>query len=214
VAEAVKLENVTLPSGTLYGAHQAFTVQATGQLTTAAAYRPLVVAYRGGAPVRLSDVGEGTMVRVDKAQVSDETHPHIHVHRSVRPDGEEQFEMVVDDEDEPRDLASAILRQCGAEVRTAATAAQALQAFKDFRPDVFVSDISMPGEDGLSLIRKIRALEHGRGVPAAALTASSRVEDRTRVLLAGFQIYVSKPVEPVELAAVVGNLAGRTLKAS
>ncbi|HAH07828.1 MAG TPA: hypothetical protein DCM05_15110 [Elusimicrobia bacterium] len=122
--------------------------------------------------------------------------------------------LVVDDEDEPRDLASAILRQCGAEVRTAATAAQALQAFKDFRPDVFVSDISMPGEDGLSLIRKIRALEHGRGVPAAALTASSRVEDRTRVLLAGFQIYVSKPVEPVELAAVVGNLAGRTLKAS
>ena len=70
----------------------------------------------------------------------------------------------------------------------------------------------MPGEDGISLIRRIRALDSEKGgrVPAAALTASSKVEDRTQVLLAGYQIYISKPIEPAELATVVGALAGRT----
>jgi CheY-like chemotaxis protein len=79
-------------------------------------------------------------------------------------------------------------------------------------PDVLVTDIGMPGEDSYALIRKIRARapEHGGRVPAAALTAYARVEDRMRALSAGFQLHVPKPVEPAELATVVATLAGRT----
>ena len=81
------------------------------------------------------------------------------------------------------------------------------------RPDVLLSDIEMPGEDGYSLIAKVRALgaERGGNTPAAALTAYARAEDRTRALLAGFQLHVPKPVEPLELVAVVTNLAGRAV---
>ena len=120
--------------------------------------------------------------------------------------------LVVDDDDGTRDMLETVLRHCGADVRSAASAVQALEIFVKFRPDVFISDILMPGEDGISLIRKIRAMDSEKGgrVPAAALTASSKVEDRTQVLLAGYQIYISKPVEPAELATVVGALAGRT----
>jgi CheY-like chemotaxis protein len=80
------------------------------------------------------------------------------------------------------------------------------------KPDLLVSDIAMPGEDGYSLIRKVRALnaEQGGQIPALALTAYARAEDRTRAIAAGFQLHIAKPVNPEELAAVVANLAGRT----
>ena len=79
------------------------------------------------------------------------------------------------------------------------------------RPDVLVSDIEMPNQDGYSLIRRIRALEPDRGgrTPAVALSAYSRPEDRIRSLMAGFNLHVSKPVEPTELVTVVASLAGR-----
>lgn len=79
------------------------------------------------------------------------------------------------------------------------------------RPDVLVSDIEMPNQDGYSLIRRIRALEPDRGgrTPAVALSAYSRPEDRIRSLVAGFNLHVSKPVEPTELVTVVASLAGR-----
>jgi CheY-like chemotaxis protein len=86
------------------------------------------------------------------------------------------------------------------------------QALGRERPDILVADIGMPGEDGYSLIRSIRALPPDRGgsIPAAAVTALARAEDRRRALLAGFQTHVAKPVDVVELVAVVASLAGRT----
>jgi PAS domain S-box-containing protein len=115
--------------------------------------------------------------------------------------------LVVDDEADARELLEHVLSGCQAEVALAASAAEALEAIDRFRPDVLVSDIGMPGEDGYELIRKAR--ERGFRGPAAALTAFARAEDRRRALLAGFQIHLAKPVHPGELAAVVASLADR-----
>jgi signal transduction histidine kinase/DNA-binding response OmpR family regulator len=122
--------------------------------------------------------------------------------------------LVVDDEPETRDLLVAVLSRCGAEVRASSSAQDAIEALRQWQADVLVSDIGMPGEDGYELIRKVRALEpeHGGRIPAVALTAYARVEDRLRVLSAGFQMHVPKPVEPVELATVVASFAWRTEK--
>jgi CheY-like chemotaxis protein len=121
--------------------------------------------------------------------------------------------LVVDDERDALTLLNAVLREQGAEVYTAASAAEALEQFAATRPDVLVSDIGMPGEDGYSLIRKVRAqpVEHGGRTPAVALTAYARPEDAQRAFMAGFQVHVTKPVEPAKLAGVVANLGGRTL---
>jgi PAS domain S-box-containing protein len=122
--------------------------------------------------------------------------------------------LVVDDEDDARELISTIIAQQGAEVMTVETAAEALRTLALFQPDVIISDIEMPNEDGYTLIKKIRELDPQAGgrTPAAALTAYARTEDRMRALLAGFQIHLPKPIEPAELIAVVANLAGRTGK--
>ncbi len=122
--------------------------------------------------------------------------------------------LVVDDEQDTRDLLRAVLEKCGSEVTTAASAAEALDAIERLRPDVLISDLGMPDEDGYALIVKVRKLpaERGGQTPAAALTAYARVEDRLRVLRSGFQIHLPKPVEPTELVTVVANLAGRTGK--
>jgi PAS domain S-box-containing protein len=119
--------------------------------------------------------------------------------------------LVVDDEADARQLLVAVLAQCKAEVTTVASVAEALEALEQLRPDVLVSDIEMPGEDGYSLIRKLRAMEAERGghIPAAALTAHARVEDRMRALSAGYEMHVAKPVEPAELVMVIASLAGR-----
>ena len=119
--------------------------------------------------------------------------------------------VAVDDDAEARVLLHRILTHCRATATVVGSAEEALQAVKDLRPNVLLSDIEMPGEDGYSLIAKVRALrpEEGGNTPAAALTAYARAEDRTRALLAGFQLHVPKPVEPLELVAVVTNLAGR-----
>jgi signal transduction histidine kinase len=121
--------------------------------------------------------------------------------------------LVVDDEADTRELLQAILAACGAQVKTASSAAAALEAVAEEVFDVLISDIGMPDEDGYSLIAKVRALgkERGGKVPAAAaLTAYAGEEDRIRVLQSGFQIHVPKPISPSELVAVVANLAGRT----
>ncbi|HZH33516.1 MAG TPA: ATP-binding protein, partial [Pyrinomonadaceae bacterium] len=119
--------------------------------------------------------------------------------------------LVVDDEADARELLRQILEGCGSQVITAGSAAEAIAAFENAPPDILVSDIGMPDEDGYSLIRRIRALPADKGgrTPAIALTAYARVEDRARALTAGFQVHVPKPIEPVELAAVVASLAGR-----
>jgi len=104
-----------------------------------------------------------------------------------------------------------LLESCGAEVRVAGSAAQALQMLDVWKPDVLISDIAMPDEDGYVLIKKIRArsAEHGGDLPAAALTAYATTEDRVSMLAAGFQMYLSKPADPGELIGVVASLAAR-----
>jgi signal transduction histidine kinase/CheY-like chemotaxis protein len=122
--------------------------------------------------------------------------------------------LVVDDEADARDMLRAVLELCGAEVTTAESAEAALEIIGRSRPDVLISDIGMPLEDGYSFIAKVRATEAGQDerIPAIALTAYARVEDRVRALNAGFQVHVPKPIEPVELVAVVASLTGRTGK--
>ena len=120
--------------------------------------------------------------------------------------------LVVDDDADTRDLVKMVLAQRGASVWTAATVEEAMTLIRSRRPDILLSDIAMPGEDGYELIRQVRALDPSEGgqVKAAALTAYARTEDRLRALWAGFQTHIPKPVQPNELAAVVASLAGRT----
>ncbi len=120
--------------------------------------------------------------------------------------------LVVDDEPDARLLVQRVLRDSGAMVTTAASAAEALSMVEQQPPDVLVSDVGIPGEDGYSLIRKVRALGSAGGVyvPAIALTAYARSEDRMRAILAGFQMHMAKPVDPVELITMIASLAGRT----
>src|SRR6185295_13800309 len=120
--------------------------------------------------------------------------------------------LVIDDQADSRDLIQRVLAGCDANVITVGTAAEALRAVETERPDVLVSDIGMPDVDGYELLRRVRALGHARGgrVPAIALTAFARSEDRTRALRAGFLVHVSKPVEPAELIATVASVVGRT----
>lgn len=119
--------------------------------------------------------------------------------------------LVVDDDPDARDLVRRMLANSGAEVRTAASAAEAVVALREKPPHLLISDIGMPGEDGFGLIRKVRALpeQEGGRVPAVALTAFAGPEDRRRALLAGFQMHVPKPVEPGELIAVVASVTRR-----
>jgi CheY-like chemotaxis protein len=116
----------------------------------------------------------------------------------------------VDDETDARELLKNVLEQCNVEVITASSASEAFKAIEESSPHIIVSDIGMPGEDGYDLIRKIRGREREnklKRIPAVALTAYARVEDRMRALSEGFQMHVPKPVEPAELAAVIANLA-------
>ena len=118
--------------------------------------------------------------------------------------------LVVDDEIDARNLVKTILEMAGSTVSTAATGSEAIECILAERPDVLVCDIGMPEEDGYSLIRRLRVLEERQqsALPAVALSAYARSEDRTKAILSGFQNHLAKPVEPVELLAVVSSLAG------
>ena len=114
-------------------------------------------------------------------------------------------------DDDERQVFGAVLREAGAEVETARSAEEAFDAFQTAPPDVLVSDVGMPGQDGYQLMEQVRRLDGpARTVPAVALTALARLEDRRRAMLAGFQSHLSKPVDPTELVATVASLAGRT----
>jgi PAS domain S-box-containing protein len=116
--------------------------------------------------------------------------------------------LIVDDDDDARVLLASILESYGCRIRTASSVAEALELFAEQTPDVLISDVAMPGADGYELIRQVRALsrEQGGDVPAAAVTAYARPEDRSRLLNAGFSIHLPKPVDPAEVVAVVSTL--------
>lgn len=122
--------------------------------------------------------------------------------------------LIVDDEPDTRELLKTSLTECGAHITVAGSVSEAFGTFEASVPDVVICDIGMPGENGYDLIRRLRALpqESGGKVPAIALTAYARVEDRLRALRAGFQMHVSKPVELAELVTVVASVAGRSIQ--
>jgi CheY-like chemotaxis protein len=125
--------------------------------------------------------------------------------------------LIVDDDSHTRELVSVILADSAAEVRAVESAAKAVDELQSWRPDVIVSDIDMPVEDGYSFISRVRRCEqrrHGRVTPAIAFTAHSDTSDRVRALTAGFQAVITKPTTPILLVSVIEKLAKRYLKLS
>ncbi len=125
--------------------------------------------------------------------------------------------LVVDDECDARELLSAVLSKCGAVVTVARSAHEALEIVRKRMPDVLVSDIGMPGEDGYSLMKKVtaHASRHGQARPASvAVTAFASAEDRERALRAGFHAHLAKPVDPTGLVVTIAGLVGPGLRAA
>lgn len=156
-------------------------------------------------PVTIAEIASGPERRLHPTALSADPVP-----ASGRLDGVRV--LVVDDDRDALDLSSMILTRAGAEVRLCRSAAEALDALGVWRPDVLVSDIEMPIEDGYSLIRKVRALgpDHGGRTPAVALTAYGRMQDRVLSLTAGYNMHVAKPVDPGEFTTIIASLSGRT----
>jgi CheY-like chemotaxis protein len=117
--------------------------------------------------------------------------------------------LVVDDDEDARDLISTTMRHAGAQVMSASSADEALQLLESAEPDVIVSDIAMPNGTGYDLVRQVRATPRLARIPAIALTAFGRLEDRERALDAGFNFHVVKPVEPMHLVHAVAAAVGR-----
>jgi PAS domain S-box-containing protein len=124
--------------------------------------------------------------------------------------------LLVEDDPDARELVRFILEDSGAGVLAAESVPEAFRLLREARPDVVLSDIAMPGEDGYELIRRLRALpeEEGGNLPAIALTALARGEDRSRILASGFQAHLAKPVEPADLIRTIGRLSGPALTKS
>ena len=114
--------------------------------------------------------------------------------------------LLVDDDNDNLDLLSFLFENSGAEVETASSAEEALKKFTAYKPNIVISDIGMPDEDGYALIQKIRAIADSEQVPAIALTAFTKNEDRLLALQKGFQLHVKKPVDPTELTRQVTKL--------
>lgn len=123
--------------------------------------------------------------------------------------------LVLDDEPDARELVGYVLSRSGVDVQLASNVAEALQLLGEFEPHIIISDIGMPGEDGYSFIRNVRTrTDDKRNTPAIALTAFSANHDRTRALVAGFNLHLSKPIEPSALIAAVSDLTGRPRRES
>jgi len=179
-----------------------------------------------GGTVQAQSPGEGmgatftislplTVLHPEPELAQNRRHPktsNIPVAMDLRADIAGVKVLVVDDEPDARALLKRLLEDCNAIVTLASSVEEAIEMLKLDRPDVIASDIGMPSEDGYGLIRRVRALppEQGGNIPALALTAYARAEDRVKAVMAGFQYHVSKPVEPAELIAMVASLAGRT----
>ncbi|MEO6223331.1 MAG: response regulator, partial [Vicinamibacterales bacterium] len=120
--------------------------------------------------------------------------------------------LVVDDEQDARDLLKRLLSDCAAEVLTASTAAEAMTLLESEKPDILISDIGMPDVDGYGLLKMVRQFEKDgvQRIPAVALTAFARSEDRIRALRAGFVAHAAKPIEPSELLATIAAFCGRS----
>ena len=119
--------------------------------------------------------------------------------------------LLVDDEPEAREIISTVIARTGAEVKACTSANEALAKLAEWKPDVILSDIAMPDEDGYSFIGKVRSLPRDKGgeTPAAALTAYARDIDRRQALAAGYQMHIAKPIGASQLVTMIARLAGR-----
>jgi signal transduction histidine kinase len=155
-------------------------------------------------PLAIADIPTGRIPRVHPTADSDGAVP-----RGIRLDGLRV--LIVADDPGVVDLTTAIVAGAGATVRSSRSTTEAFAILLEWRPDVLVSDIEMPEEDGYALIRRVRALDpaDGASTPAVALTAYGRPEDRIRTLSAGFNMHVPKPVDPAELTTIIASVATR-----
>jgi CheY-like chemotaxis protein len=170
-----------------------------------------------GGTVRADSAGEGRgstfTVRLPVSAVSEQPDSHGRNGDAAALDTSTTLTgvriLLVDDEPDAREVIAEILKRAGATVATAASAPEARSMLEKQRPDLLVSDIAMPEQDGYTLIQSIRRLstEHGGATPAVALTAHAREEDRIRALAAGFHAHVVKPVEPAEFISVLARIA-------
>jgi CheY-like chemotaxis protein len=179
----------------------------------------LIELHGGSVAAQSSGKGKGATFIVKLplaiAETADGPVPRVHTTESVaelisggvRLDGLRL--LVVDDDPDTVDLVGVILTAAGAVVRTCGAAREALAIVREWRPDVLISDIEMPGEGGYTFIRKVRALdaEQGGKTPAVALTAYGRTQDRMLSLAAGFNMHVPKPVDPGELTTIIASVA-------
>jgi CheY-like chemotaxis protein len=182
--------------------------------------RHLVELHGGEAVADSSGVGKGATFTVRlPLMMSVESQVHIDVDKSRRLVSSDATSvsldglrvLIVDDEEDARELVSVMLTKSGAAMKCASCSSEAIEILESWQPDVLIADIGMPVEDGYGLIKRVRALPRERGgqIPALALTAYARTEDRVRALSAGYQVHLSKPVDRVELATVVARLAER-----
>jgi CheY-like chemotaxis protein len=182
----------------------------------------LVKLHGGTIEVKSQGAGQGSTFIIDLPLLADRE-PDV-VQRPPRPlkttssNCLEEIDglrvLLVDDDVDSCEIVGLALRKCGVEVRLANSAAGALEILQRWLPDLLISDIGMPDEDGYALLQKVRALgpERGSRLPAVALTAYATDADRERALAAGFQLHLVKPVELKELAEAVASLAGRARK--
>jgi two-component system CheB/CheR fusion protein len=186
--------------------------------------RQVVEMHAGAIHVESRGKGQGStfVVKLPVAALAEVSAPAASRPAAARPASQERGHslhgitvLVVDDVADAREILALMLRECGATVRLAGSAAEALSEIQRQEPDVLVSDIAMPEKDGYELLRSVRELgpERGGNVPALALTALASHTDREKALSAGFQMYLPKPVEPLALQRAVAALSGRLARA-
>jgi PAS domain S-box-containing protein len=178
----------------LHGGHVRVTSSGVGKGTTFTVELPLL-----GVDVEREKERGNAEPLLPQSQIAQNISlSHVHV-------------LVVDDDVDSRELVKKLLEMAGARVSLADSAAEAMQRIRASRPDVIICDIGMQGEDGFSFVQRLRALEKSqeRALPALALSGYARSEDRTKAIFSGFQSYLAKPVEPLELLATVRSLAGK-----
>ncbi len=199
----------------------AVTTRRHGGIGMGLAISKAIVELHGGTiSVESEGEGKGTtfivslpLMPVKRALSKDGVHPRAQTNSVMDcpPEVAGLSVLVVDDDPDTCDMIREILASCGAVVRTATSAEDALDFFQTARPDLLISDIGMPNVDGYSLIKRVRERERqtrDNRVPAVALTAFARIEDRVKALASGYQMHVAKPVEPTELLTIVASLSG------
>ncbi len=185
--------------------------------------KQLVELHGGSVRAKSAGPGKGSTFIVclplkavhQESEIGPELGPSAAVAAAVSEDARNLIEglkvLVVDDEPDARAMVRRLLEDCNATVFDAGSAEEAVGLVESHRPDILISDVGMPGEDGYALVRRVRALsaERGGNTPAVALTAYARATDRVSAITAGFQHHIAKPIQPAELIAIVASLAHR-----